>query len=94
MAVRLADLITGRALLLRNIFFCIWYYRYRLSKRQVLVRLEGLSALKKYIHLISSRTLDLPACSIVPQLLRYRVLKPECVPIPSLLSVTQWNDNS
>jgi hypothetical protein len=30
------------------------------------VRLEGLGKLKK-IHLIGTRTLDLPACSIVPQ---------------------------
>jgi hypothetical protein len=31
------------------------------------VRLEGLDKLKKCIHLIGSRTRDLPACSIVPQ---------------------------
>jgi hypothetical protein len=31
------------------------------------VRLEGLGQLKK-IHLIGTRTRDLPACSIVPQL--------------------------
>jgi hypothetical protein len=31
------------------------------------VRLEGVDRLKKFIHLIGSRTRDLPACSIVPQ---------------------------
>jgi hypothetical protein len=30
------------------------------------VRLECLDTLKKFIHLIGSRTLDLPACSIAP----------------------------
>jgi hypothetical protein len=28
---------------------------------------------KKYIHLIASRNRDLPACSVVPQSLSYRV---------------------
>jgi hypothetical protein len=58
------------------------------------VRLEGLGKLKKYVHLIGSRTLDLPACGTVPQPLRYRVLKPEYIPSPSLLSVTQLKENS
>jgi hypothetical protein len=31
------------------------------------MRLEGLGKLKKKIHLIGTRTRDLPACSIVPQ---------------------------
>jgi hypothetical protein len=31
------------------------------------VRLEGLGKLKKKIHVIGTRTHDLPACSIVPQ---------------------------
>jgi hypothetical protein len=31
------------------------------------VRLEELGQLKKFIHLIGSRTCDFPACSIVPQ---------------------------
>jgi hypothetical protein len=35
----------------------------RLSKPQGLVRLEGLDKLKKFIHLIQSQALDLPACS-------------------------------
>jgi hypothetical protein len=36
------------------------------------VRPEGLGQLRKFIHFIVSRTRDLPACSIVPQPLRYR----------------------
>jgi hypothetical protein len=36
------------------------------------VRPEGLDKFEK-IHLIGTRSLDLPACSIVPQLLRCRV---------------------
>jgi hypothetical protein len=38
------------------------------------VWLEGLGKLKKCIHLIGSRTRDIPACSIVPYPLHY------CVP--------------
>jgi hypothetical protein len=38
------------------------------------VRSEGLGKLKTFIRLIGSRPLDLPACSIVPQPLRYRML--------------------
>jgi hypothetical protein len=38
----------------------------RLSKLQGVVRPEGLGELEKLIHLIGSRTSDLPACSIVP----------------------------
>jgi hypothetical protein len=45
----------------------------RLSKSQGLVRPAGLGKLKKFIHLIAPRTLDLPACSIVPQPLRPKV---------------------
>jgi hypothetical protein len=53
MVVRLSALRTGRALLTRNIMsdsgthFC-----YRLSKRQGLVRPDGLGKLKKFFHLI------------------------------------------
>jgi hypothetical protein len=36
-----------------------------MSELQVLVRPEGLGKLKKFIHLIGSRTRDLPACSIL-----------------------------
>jgi hypothetical protein len=39
------------------------------------VRPEEFGKLKKLIHLIGSRTRDFPACSIVPQPLRYRVPK-------------------
>jgi hypothetical protein len=38
----------------------------RLSKPQGLVRLEVLGKLENFIHHITSRTRDLPACSIVP----------------------------
>jgi hypothetical protein len=38
----------------------------RLSKPQGLEKLQGLSYLKELIHLIGSRTCDLPACSIMP----------------------------
>jgi hypothetical protein len=34
---------------------------------RAIVRLEGLGKLKKKIHLIGTRTRDLPACTIVPQ---------------------------
>jgi hypothetical protein len=39
----------------------------RLTKSQGTVRLEGLGKLKKFVHLIRSRTHGLPAYSIVPQ---------------------------
>jgi hypothetical protein len=39
------------------------------------VREEGLGELKKFIHLVGSRTSDLPACSVVPEPLCY------CVPL-------------
>jgi hypothetical protein len=47
---------------------------YRLSKLQGLVLPEGLGKLKKFIHLILSRTLDLPAGNKEPQPLRYQML--------------------
>jgi hypothetical protein len=59
---------TSRALLPRNIFSDSGtHFRQRLSKPQGPVRLEELGKLKKKkkIHLIGSRTRDLPACSIV-----------------------------
>jgi hypothetical protein len=34
---------------------------------KAIVRLEGLGKLKKKIHLIGTRTRDLPACGTVPQ---------------------------
>jgi hypothetical protein len=51
----------------------VTHFCQRLSKPHGLVSLEGLGKLKKFIHLIGSPTGDLPACSIVPQRLRYRV---------------------
>jgi hypothetical protein len=39
------------------------HFRYRLSKTEGLVRLEGLGKLKKFIHVIVSEIPDLPACS-------------------------------
>jgi hypothetical protein len=46
----------------------------RLSEPQDLVQLEELVKLKeKSIHLIGSRTRELPACTIVPRPLRYLV---------------------
>jgi hypothetical protein len=63
MAVRLPALRTGRALLPRNII--IFMFLVLLSVREA----ED----EKFIHLIASRTRDIPACSIVPQPLRYSV---------------------
>jgi hypothetical protein len=37
------------------------------------VRLEGFGKLKKFSHLIGSRTRDLAACGIMPQALCYRM---------------------
>jgi hypothetical protein len=37
------------------------------------VRQEGLGKLEKLIHLIGSQIRDYPACSLVPEPLRYRV---------------------
>jgi hypothetical protein len=70
MAVRLS---AGRALRPRNFYFCFGtHFCQRLNKPQGLVRPERLGKLKKkFIHLIVSRTHDLPACSVVSQPLRY-----------------------
>jgi hypothetical protein len=64
MAVKLSAFRTGRALLPRNIIvlLLVLIYVKRLSKPQGLVLLET----EKFIHLIGSRTRDLPVCSIVP----------------------------
>jgi hypothetical protein len=58
---------TGRALLPRNIYFFYLWYSFLLEAEKPLgpVRSEGLGKLKQFIHLIRSRTHDLPACSIV-----------------------------
>jgi hypothetical protein len=47
----------------------------RMSKPQGLVQPEGLSKLKKSIHLIGFRSLDLPACSILPPWVDLRQLQ-------------------
>jgi hypothetical protein len=48
-------------------------FRERLSKFQGPVRPEGLDKFKKFIQLTEFRTRVLPAYSIIPQQLRYRV---------------------
>jgi hypothetical protein len=69
MAVRLSALRARRALLHRNFFFSVsgTHFCKGLSQPQGLVLLEGLGKLKKSIHIIGTRTPDLPACSILPQ---------------------------
>jgi hypothetical protein len=68
MAVRLSALRTGRALLPRNIIsLLLILICERLSKPQGVVRLQGSGKLKKCIHLIGTRTRDLPARSVEPQ---------------------------
>jgi hypothetical protein len=64
--VRKADLTST---LLSRHFFSLSdvHLCWRRSKSQDLVRLEMLGKLKKFNHLIGSRTRDLPACSILPQ---------------------------
>jgi hypothetical protein len=66
MAVRLSALRTGRCFTPQKRYFyaslthfCLW-----LSKPQGLVQPEGLGKLIKIIHLIGSRTRDLPVCNI------------------------------
>jgi hypothetical protein len=53
--------------------FLVLTGRYELSNPLGLVWLEGLGIYKNYIHLIGSRTHDLPACVVVYQPLRYRM---------------------
>jgi hypothetical protein len=69
MAVRLSALGTGRALLPRNISFFASGTQFcqRLSEPQGLMMPVGLRKLKKFIHLIGSRTRNLQTCSIVPR---------------------------
>jgi hypothetical protein len=50
----------------RGRFLVLFYIRGLVDPRAI-VRLEGLSQLKKKIHLIGIRSRDLTACSIVPQ---------------------------
>jgi hypothetical protein len=75
MAVKLLDSRTDRALVHRNIFISVsdTYFCHRLSKLQELELLEELRQLITFVDLIGSRTRDLPACRIMPQLLRHRV---------------------
>jgi hypothetical protein len=65
MAVRLSALRAGRPLPLRRIpstHFC-----QRLSRRQDHNAVGKIRSIEKSNDLIGSRTLDLPACSVVPQ---------------------------
>jgi hypothetical protein len=45
------------------------------------MQLKGLGKLKKLIQFIWSRTRDLPACSVVPQPLRYCMLSATAIKI-------------
>jgi hypothetical protein len=69
MALMLSALRTGRVLLPKNIIFfnvSSTLFCERLSESLGLERSEGLGNLKEFIHLIESRTRDIPAYSIVP----------------------------
>jgi hypothetical protein len=46
----------------------------------------GLGKLKKFNNLIGSGTLDLSACSVVPQPLRYRVVRGDKMTFPHVLT--------
>jgi hypothetical protein len=74
---KVVSLRTGRGLLPRNIILLLLVLiSIRGWVNQGLVLLEGLGKMKECtsIHLIGTRTRDLPACSIVPEPLRFRVL--------------------
>jgi hypothetical protein len=62
MAVRFSALPTGRCFTPQKSYFYAsgTHFCYRLSKHQGLVQPEGLDKLIKIIHLIGSRTRDLP----------------------------------
>jgi hypothetical protein len=68
MAVRLSALRTGRCFTPQKHYFYASGTQlcYRVSKPQGLVRPEGFGKLIKIIHLIGSRTRDLPICKIAP----------------------------
>jgi hypothetical protein len=87
MAVRLSAIRNGRSLFIGNISFLllILISVKRLSKPQGLLRLEGLGKLKKCNELIGSGTRDLPACSVVPQPLSYRMLRNDTIKLHSLM---------
>jgi hypothetical protein len=65
MAVKFSALRAGRPFLPGR-FLTLIYVRGRVDPRAIVV-LEGLDQLKKSSNLIGIRTLNLPACSIVPQ---------------------------
>jgi hypothetical protein len=64
MAVRLSALRTGRCFTPQKHYFYAsgTHFCQRLSKSQGLMRPEGLDKFIKIIHLIGSRTRDLPVC--------------------------------
>jgi hypothetical protein len=64
---------------------------FRLSRPQGLLRLEGLGKFKKFVHLIGTRTIDLPACSIVPG--RYRKLHVNVNQLSKWRSYTEIKQN-
>jgi hypothetical protein len=72
-------------------FFSGTYFCYRLSKLQVLVRLEGLGKLRKLKDLIVTRTRDFPAFNKCLNQLRYS-LNPKLLYINNIRSYpdTQW----
>jgi hypothetical protein len=68
MAVRLSALRTGHCFTPQKHYFYAsgTHFCWKLSKPQGLVRPEGFGKLIKIIHLIESRTRDLPVCNIAP----------------------------
>jgi hypothetical protein len=71
MAVRLSELCTGCCFTPQKHYFYAsgTHFCKSLSKPQGLVRPEGLGKLINIIHLIGSRTRDLPVCNIIINLL-------------------------
>jgi hypothetical protein len=62
------------------------HFCYKLSKSQGIVQEEGIGKLKKFIHLIGSRTPDLPPVAIVPSPLRYRAPRATAAVLSNILS--------
>jgi hypothetical protein len=71
MAVRLSDLRVGRPL--PPVRFLVHISLRGLVDTQGDSATGKIRAVEKYKDLIENRTSDLPACNIVPQLLRYHV---------------------